>query len=115
MVNPISEGILITALGMGLVFLMIVVLWGIMAALVALTNAPAAENDDQTEAAPTALNPQPSEQEKLAAAAAVACALSLAPKTHPLASSTAGTSASAWLSAGRTQQVLSSTQKGRRA
>ena len=115
MVNPISEGILITALGMGLVFLMIVVLWGIMAALVALTNAPAAKNDNQTEAAPTALNPQPSEQEKLAAAAAVACALSLAPKTHPLASSTAGTSASAWLSAGRTQQVLSSTQKGRRA
>ena len=115
MVNPISEGILITALGMGLVFLMIVVLWGIMAALVALTNAPAAKNDNQTEAAPTSLNPQPSEQEKLAAAAAVACALSLAPNTHPLASTTAGTSASAWLSAGRTQQVLSSTQKGRRA
>ena len=40
-----NQGLLITAIGMGLVFVMIFALWGIMALLVKLTNKPEAEEE----------------------------------------------------------------------
>ncbi len=36
--NPITQGLLITAIGMGLVFLAILLLWGLMDILVRITN-----------------------------------------------------------------------------
>ena len=41
MAEALLQGLSITGLGMGLVFLMIIALWGIMALLVRLTNRPA--------------------------------------------------------------------------
>ena len=41
--STISQGLLITAVGMGLVFIMILALWGIMALLFKLTNKPETE------------------------------------------------------------------------
>jgi len=37
-VNPITQGLLITAIGMGLVFVAILLLWGLMDFLVRITN-----------------------------------------------------------------------------
>ncbi len=42
-----NQGLLITAIGMGLVFVMIFALWGIMALLVKLTNKPEAEEETE--------------------------------------------------------------------
>ena len=43
MIETLKQGLLITVTGMGIVFAMILVLWGIMVLLVRLTNRPEAE------------------------------------------------------------------------
>ena len=40
MLETLKQGLLITAVGMGIVFAMILVIWAIMALLVRLTNRP---------------------------------------------------------------------------
>jgi Na+-transporting methylmalonyl-CoA/oxaloacetate decarboxylase gamma subunit len=114
-----NQGLLITGIGMGLVFVMILILWGIMALLVKLTNRPEDDSDDDGEEEALVLaydSPESSgDQSPLAAAIAVAAALEadssfLAFKPRPSASAN---SDSAWLTAGRTQQLYSNTIRGR--
>ncbi len=77
----LTQGLLITAIGMGLVFLMIVALWGIMAGMVAIFTPKdkldaveeVSEELAAVEAEPEPLTRNP--QLELAAAAAVAYAL----------------------------------------
>jgi len=56
MLETLRQGLIITGIGMGLVFLMIFALWGIMALLVFLTN-PREKKVDKTEEI-TALEPE---------------------------------------------------------
>ena len=77
----ITQGLLITAIGMGLVFLMIIALWGIMAGMVAIFTPKEKlegveenlELDAAVEAEPGLLEQSP--QLEMAAAVAVAYAL----------------------------------------
>lgn len=79
--EPIEQGLLITGIGMGLVFLMIIALWGIMAGLVAIFKQKEkpekvevmSEVVSTVEAEPRSLAQTP--QVELAAAVAVAYAL----------------------------------------
>jgi len=115
--STISQGLLITALGMGLVFVMILALWGIMALLVKLTNKPEAE--EEAPIAETILGePEPAlasdHNGALAAAIAVAFALESQASSAGFAPKGAGTNAeNAWWTAGRTQQLYSNTIRGR--
>ena len=107
----------ITLIGMGLVFVAILFLWGLMALLVRLTaEKEEVETGEELAAAPEAETPIaeaiPSveaerERKRRAAAAAVAVALSLQPVSRP-AARPAG-SLSAW------QMVHRAGQSGRRA
>lgn len=108
MSETFSQGLLITGLGMGLVFAMILALWGIMVLLVRLTNPKnkevlPVEGETAGEAAILADSHQ--EKQKLAAAAAVAYALKLEQaKQLPLNAKPA--MPSQWLINGRLQQTL---------
>ncbi len=87
MIETFKQGLLITGIGMGLVFVMIFLLWGIMALLVWLTNPreKASDEPDADEAVelepaaldvPAAQTVDDDEGQRLAAALAVAYALS---------------------------------------
>ena len=115
--SVINQGLLITLLGMGLVFIMILALWGIMALLVKLTNKPEVEEEapiaeailSEPEAAPAS-----NRNGALAAAIAVAYALESQASTAIFAPKVASTSTkNAWWTAGRTQQLYSNTIRGR--
>ncbi len=128
------QGFIITGIGMGLVFVMIIALWGIMALLTALTSkaaeeeaAQAAEEAAENEAAfseeqasdldsevyalgaATAAMAAAQDSQK---AAAIAVAYALAKekggqfRPYSLNFSDQITSGSQWLNAGRTQQTL---------
>ena len=114
-----NQGLLITAVGMALVFVMIIILWGIMALLVKLTNRKEAddgEGDSGEESPVVAIESlaESDDQAALAAAIAVAYAMetesSLAFKSQPGIS---GSGENAWLTAGRAQQLYSNTIRGR--
>ena len=112
----IYQGLQISGIGMGLVFLMILALWGIMALLVKLTNKP--ETIEQTEEALDAdimIEPLPVSDPNapLAAAIAVALALENQAASYAFKPSPSRSSENAWLSAGRTQQLYSNTIRGR--
>ncbi len=117
-----EKGFIITAIGMGLVFVLIILLWFIMALLVKLTEnfkgsteeeAPVeAEELVQTVAAPVENNAQ------LAAALAAATVVAMSRKVRkPLSSKpqpsspASGSLPSSWLNAGRVRQILA--RKGR--
>ncbi len=117
--STISQGLLITAAGMGLVFLMILALWGIMALLVKLTNKRETEEEEPFAEAYLV---EPEETTvgdtngALAASIAVAYALESEMSTSsftPRPSASAGTE-NAWWTAGRTQQLYSNTIRGRK-
>lgn len=118
MIETLKQGLLITVTGMGIVFAMILVLWGIMVLLVKLTNRPEAE--ETVEEAATAL-PEPvaaatsGDASALAAAIAVAYALSAKPKTAFAADTQSIQTGSTWLAAGRAQQVARQINRGRSA
>lgn len=85
----IQQGLLITAIGMGLVFAVIIFLWGLMALMMRVTSRkkngdeqkPVIEETD----APLVPEMQAAESQRRAAAAAVAVALALAAsQTHRL-------------------------------
>ncbi len=86
--SPIVQGLIITAIGMGLVFVAILALWGLMILLVRITadrpkavEAQEPQTADLDESASTpAVNDK--QQLHLAAAAAVAVALQLAQRTN---------------------------------
>ena len=110
------QGLLITAIGMGLVFVMIFALWGIMALLVKLTNKPEAEEEAQevVEAVPaTQVAPAQDTNAALAAAIAVAWALDDQASFYAFKPSQQTRSENAWLNVGRTQQLYTSTIRGR--
>ena len=115
--STINQGLLITVIGMALVFLMIVILWGIMALLVKLTNKPEVEEESITE--DILIGPDKSlstdQNGRLAAAIAVAYALESQASDSGFIPrpSVSASSENAWWTAGRTQQLYSNTIRGR--
>lgn len=111
--NPITQGLLITAIGMGLVFLAIVLLWGFMNLLVNITA------DKKKEIKPVIVQ-EPSDvgdtsetgkadSNQLAKIAAVAVAIAMSSqKQSPVIRPQESTPVSPWQSTRRTQ-VLSQT------
>lgn len=119
MIETLKQGLLITAIGMTIVFAMILVLWGIMALLVKLTNRPEEESAEEitaslAETEPAALTAQ-GDASALAAAIAVAYALNISPKTACAADTQSIQTGSNWLAAGRAQQVARQINRGRNA
>lgn len=117
MVETLKQGLLITVVGMGIVFAMIILLWGIMALLVRITNKPEEEAAEEAELASNDQTAQTSEGDSaaLAAAIAVAYALSAAPKTAFIADTQSIQTGSTWLAAGRAQQIARQSNRGRSA
>ena len=118
MLETLKQGLMITIIGMGIVFAMILLLWGIMALLVRLTNpteqeAPTEESSVSL-AEPTA-ETVPGDAPALAAAIAVAYALSAKPKTVFASDTQSIQTGSTWLAAGRAQQIARQTNRGRSA
>lgn len=114
-----NQGLLITGLGMALVFAMLLILWGIMVLLVKLTNRDKAddgEGDSGEEAPVVAIESlaESDDQAPLAAAIAVAYAMEtesfLALKPQP---SISISTESAWVTAGRAQQLYSNRGRNR--
>ena len=115
MTEVLQQGLSITGLGMGLVFLMIIALWGIMVLLVRFTSRPKKEDKSGEE--------EPREQQGTgtlssaaqAAAAAVAFALA-AEKQIPTSAARVKTSPgqSQWLLSGRMRQTLHNPGKGQK-
>ncbi len=112
--SPINQGLLITAIGMGLVFLAIVLLWGLMAFMVRLgarLEKPASGSPQDTIAGsnPEQGNYSKNQRKYQAAAAAVAFALAKrANKSHKeiLSSEITG---NAWQTAQRAQVLQGKT------
>jgi len=118
--EAISNALLITALGMGIVFAVLILLWGLMALMVRLLSdrEEGGETGEAVETAP--VEPAPaaaSGQKRRAAAAAVAVALALQSSHQPgygngshIPQPTA--SLSAWQLAMRANQLKSKQQRG---
>jgi len=103
MTNILLQGLAIAGIGMGLVFLMILALWGIMALLVLLTTRttpPEMETGEQ----PSEL-PAEAEHKAEAAAAAVAFALAQEQSRRQLELKAGTAPTSQWLLTGRLQQI----------
>jgi Na+-transporting methylmalonyl-CoA/oxaloacetate decarboxylase gamma subunit len=108
-----ANALLITLLGMGMVFLSILLLWGLMALLVRLTREPEPVEVQEIEET-AAVEPPPDqvlliERKRRAAAAAVAVALS-SRDTHPTLTLSPGAktppvSVSAWQAVHRAGQL----------
>lgn len=118
MLETLKQGLMITIVGMGIVFAMILILWGIMVLLVKITDRlerkePAKESEISL-AEPTA-ETAPGDASALAAAIAVAYALSVKPKTVFASDTQSTQTGSTWLAAGRAQQIARQTNRGRNA
>jgi Na+-transporting methylmalonyl-CoA/oxaloacetate decarboxylase gamma subunit len=118
--SELQQGLLITAIGMGLVFVVIIFLWGLMALLVRLTT----RKEPAAEAAPAApdvtdepLVPemQTVERQRRAAAAAAAAALAIAARRTRQKSGTAPEPAdrlSPWQAVHRARQLQNLNKRG---
>jgi len=103
MTNILLQGLAIAGIGMGLVFLMILALWGIMALLVLLTTRtkpPEVEAVEQP-----AVPPTETDYKAEAAAAAVAFALAQEQISRQPELKAGTTPTSQWLLTGRLQQI----------
>jgi Na+-transporting methylmalonyl-CoA/oxaloacetate decarboxylase gamma subunit len=105
--NAITSGLWITLIGMGLVFVSILALWGLMALIVRLTSKYPEETEEPEEIA----SPEPQPDETIApelmakvAAAAVAAALAL-DSNRPHQKATSQAEGSTWLSVMRAHQL----------
>ncbi|NLB72130.1 MAG: OadG family protein [Chloroflexi bacterium] len=114
--TTIQQGLLITLIGMALVFVMILALWGIMALLVKLTNKPEAEEEQAAEV----IAAEPEETAILDPNGALAAVIAVAYAMQRQATASAfaprqaeASSKNSWLAAGRTQQLYSNTIRGR--
>lgn len=103
----LTNALWITLIGMGLVFLAILLLWGLMALIVRLTAAPE-ESTPEVAAPVQAVDPGAgllSERKRRAAAAGVAAAIALrsrgAKAVRPTPGSQAGSALSAWQAVNR--------------
>lgn len=117
-----EKGLIISAIGMGLVFVLIILLWFIMAFLVKVTEKFKGSSDEETpveeaEVIQTAAVPTDDKAQLAAAlAAAAVVAMTLKAKKAPTrtvqtGSPALGSSSSSWLNAGRLRQILAG--KGR--
>jgi len=117
-----EKGLIITAIGMGLVFVLILLLWFIMAFLVKVTeNFKATEEEEapiETEELVEAEVAPSENKAQLAAALAAATVVAMSRKakkplvnTSQIRSPAMGSSSSSWLNAGRVRQILA--RKGR--
>lgn len=113
-----TQALWITLIGMGLVFLAIFLLWGLMALLVRLTEEKAQIT------APLAAEPAPAEPDqpdqhaarrKHAAAAAVAVALALRQQAVERRNTSSGANISAWQAAHRAARLQPPTRSPRKA
>ena len=110
--SPIVDALLITAIGMGLVFIAILLLWGLMELMMRLTMKQAlkeqaeAEEEaaEEAEPEPTAVDTGGSDRKRRAAAAAVAAALALNATSARLTAGP-GETVSAWQSVRRASQL----------
>ncbi len=111
--SPIVDALLITAIGMGLVFIAILLLWGLMELMMRLTMKQAlaeqaeAEAEEAVEAGPepAAVETGGADLRRRAAAAAVAAALALNASSAHLSASLPGETVSAWQSVRRASQL----------
>lgn len=117
-----EKGLIISAIGMGLVFVLIILLWGIMAFLVKVTEKFKGKSEEESpveEAEVVQVAAAPTEDKaQLAAAlaAATVVAMTLQAKKAPTRAiqtggPTLGSPSSSWLNAGRVRQILA--RKGR--
>jgi Na+-transporting methylmalonyl-CoA/oxaloacetate decarboxylase gamma subunit len=104
--NPITQGLLITAIGMGLVFLAILLLWGLMDILVRLTNDKTAKvvtiDVEKITQEPVIENEDKSQRLHRVASVAVAIAMSLQ-KQFPIIKPQESGTISAWQTSRRSQ------------
>jgi Oxaloacetate decarboxylase, gamma chain. len=100
-----NNALLISLIGGGMVFVGLILLWGMMDILVRLT----AEKEAPVEAGPALGEEIPRPESKMkAAAAAAAVAVAMQKASVSGASPTDGNRLSPWLSAGRSRQIESS-------
>ena len=103
MTNILLQGLAIAGIGMGLVFLMILALWGIMALLVLLTTRTTPSKIETT--GQTSEMPAEAHHKAEAAAAAVAFALAQEQSRRQLELKAGMVPTSQWLLTGRLQQI----------
>ncbi len=105
MTSLITQGLIITGIGMGLVFAAIVFLWGLMALMVRMDGTNNGKHESPGSGMiGEALGPSNLDNKKRAAAAAVALALAGRETTDPSAADMAGQeSANSWKHAQRAQ------------
>jgi Na+-transporting methylmalonyl-CoA/oxaloacetate decarboxylase gamma subunit len=106
--NTLTQGLLITLIGMGLVFLAIVLLWGMMALMVRLGSKPEESSSEQSSAEVQDNQPETPDRsqdmkKRLAAAAAVAYALTRKAKDSQSVEKLSGLSGNAWQTTQRAQ------------
>jgi Na+-transporting methylmalonyl-CoA/oxaloacetate decarboxylase gamma subunit len=117
-----EKGLIISAIGMGLVFVLIILLWFIMAFLVKVTENFKGTKEEETPVEEAEIIQLPVDttvnKAQLAAALAAATVVAMTLKAKkPLtgmiqtSSSQLGSSSSSWLNAGRVRQILA--RKGR--
>lgn len=122
MISPFTAALWITLIGMAVIFLAILVLWGLMEALMRLAaNHAGSEKhefagemgeDQEREEVPSLS--QASDQKKRAAAAAVAIALALRPGVRRISAAPQSTG-SAWQAVNRTRQLTQSNHVTRKS
>jgi len=105
--NPITQGLLITAIGMGLVFIAILLLWALMDILVRITNDKTTKTvianvEKSTEEVPVIETDTKSHRLQHVASVAVAIAMSLQ-KQFPIIKPQESGTTSAWQSSRRSQ------------
>lgn len=102
MSDNIQNALLITAIGMGLVFFAILLLWGLMELLVRLTTVKERPPAGPASPNPPGNSPKPAdESRRRAAAAAVAVALALQRSAQSISPAAPATPLSAWQAAMR--------------
>jgi sodium pump decarboxylase gamma subunit len=118
--SPLVASLWITLIGMGLVFIAILLLWGLMEGLMSLTARFAAKEAEEEAAEgeeteqPEALPMPTSDQKKRAAAAAVAVAMALRrPATRPNLPAASGSGWQAVTRASQLNQPTHITRKSR--
>lgn len=107
----LNQGLLITAIGMGLVFLALILLWGLMAFMASIKVKEKSEVAEVPAAEKTGIELQPEANGSRAlfvraAAAAVATAMLLA-RRSPKAARPADSAVSSWQTSKRTSQMSS--------
>ena len=121
MISPLTATLWITLIGMGLVFIAILLLWGIMEVMVRFSmrfgsvekHEFAAETGDEEETEELAILTAPSDHKKRAASAAVAIALAL--RQGMRRATPAQSTGSAWQAVNRTRQLTQPTHLTRKS